>query len=114
MSENIETMKRRLQFLVNERAYKLEELKLLEKNSKSLLTEMRAMCSALLGDNADFNLQLSQQQQRNARINDIASQIRTLDFEISNLASEIKRKENNLTKDSQRTSSSDGLHDLEE
>jgi prefoldin subunit 5 len=88
LSESVETMKKRLEFLVNERQQKAVELQQLGQQAKSAGTS--AILAALTGD---ASTRLLHQQQIIDRMRDISGQIRKLDFEISTLETEIKERE---------------------
>jgi prefoldin subunit 5 len=88
MSESIETLKKRLEFLKNERQIKYNELQELEKSKKRAGTS--GILHALAGDAQTSILEI---RQTKTRIEDVCGQIRRLDFEISTLETEIKKKE---------------------
>ena len=88
MSESIEQMKRRLEFLVNERRRKHTEYEELRKQGKT--TGISGILHALTGD---AQTTLLQQQQIINRMNDINSQVRRLNFEIETLEAEIRKSE---------------------
>ncbi|MGA3193157.1 MAG: SHOCT domain-containing protein [Candidatus Bathyarchaeia archaeon] len=83
MDENMETMKRRLEFLINERQQKQAELEQLAKSSKK--TGVSGVLHAMLGDGVETHM--LEMQQMKARAADLNSQIRSLDFEINTLRS---------------------------
>ena len=88
MSESTEQMKRRLEFLVNERKQKYAEIQELGKQGKT--TSISGILHALTGD---ASTSLLHQQQIINRMEDINSQIRRLDFEIDTLKAEISKSE---------------------
>jgi len=88
MGESIDAMKKRLEFMKNERQQKQAELERLAKESKS--TGTRSFLHAILGDNiATQELEL---QHMTTRAEDIKSQIRKLDFEIQQLESDLENR----------------------
>ena len=82
MSENTETVRRRLEFLMNERQQKVRELEQISSQVKGVGAS--GILHSLLGDSTTHQLQMQQIQ---ARIADINSQIRSIDFEINTLRS---------------------------
>ena len=88
MSESVEQMKRRLEFLENERTQKYAEIQELGKQGKT--TGISGILHALTGD---AQTSILHQQQTINRMKDINSQIRRLDFEIDTLKAEISKSE---------------------
>jgi predicted RNA-binding Zn-ribbon protein involved in translation (DUF1610 family) len=82
MGESAENTKRRIEFLMNEREQRVRELEQIRSQAKGVATS--GILHALLGDSTTRQLEL---QQMNTRINDINSQIRSIDFEINTLRS---------------------------
>ncbi len=80
MGESVETMKKRLEFAMNERQQKVRELEQIRSQVKGV--GVSDILHSLLGDSTTAQLQLQQMQ---ARVADINSQIRALDFEINTL-----------------------------
>ena len=83
MSDSSEATKRRIDFLINERQQKQAEVERLLSGRK--ITGVSGALHTLLGDSSATATRTLELQQTNERINDLNSQIRALDFEISNL-----------------------------
>jgi transcription elongation factor Elf1/uncharacterized membrane protein len=75
-------MRRRLEFAMNERQQKVKELEQIRSQAKGVAVS--GILHTLLGDSTTRELQMQQMQ---ARVEDINSQIRALDFEINTLRS---------------------------
>jgi len=82
LGESVETMRRRLEFAINEREQKVRELEQIRSQVKGV--GVSGVLHSLLGDSQTSQLHLQQMQ---ARVADINSQIRALDFEINTLRS---------------------------
>jgi flagellar capping protein FliD len=82
-------MKKRLEFLRNERQQKQAELERLEQRTNS--TGGSALLHAILGDGVETHM--LEMQQMKARAEDISSQIRRLDFEIDTLKTDMRKRE---------------------
>jgi hypothetical protein len=82
LGESVETMRKRPEFAMNERQQKVKELEQILSQVKGV--GVSGVLHSLLGDSTTHLLQLQQMQ---ARIADINSQIRSLDFEIDTLRS---------------------------
>jgi ribosomal protein L40E len=89
MSESVEMMKKRLEFLIRERDHKRAEAEQLVKKWHS--TRREGIFGALIGTK-DTQTTAQRMEHTKNRVEDLNSEIRKLNFEIKQLESEIKNR----------------------